>query len=302
MLISSENIASAASWMRGVQSAIADEYPNQYMRCPVHLAIGQELVWAIIKTYKFGLKIYSSHRGHLPYLALDGEIDKFIAELHLCDEGINNGNLGSMHIKSPERGHITSVPIVGSSIPLAVGAALAKKSLGFDWIPVAHFGDGACEEGIFHESLNMASAKKLPVLFLCENNGYSCTTALEARQPSPNMKRHAENSLIKTFKAGSSDCEMMVKQLNNAIEYIQNESNPAFLEIECFRFREHCGPRFDHNFGDRTSEEYQHAEKLDWVGLNLNQESFNTGYENTLVAITKYGKQVQERLSRGFIQ
>ena len=114
------------------------------------------------------------------------------------------------------------------------------------------------------------------------------------------MKRHAENSLIKTFKAVSSDCEMMVNQLNNAIEYIQNEKS-AFLEIECFRFREHW-TRFDHNFGDRTSEEYQHAEKLDWVGLNLNQESFNTGYENTLVAITKYGKQVQERLSRGFIQ
>ena len=302
MLISSEDIASAASWMRGVQTAIADEYPNQYMRCPVHLAIGQELVWAIIKTYNFELKIYSSHRGHLPYLALDGEVDKFIAELHLCDGGLNKGNLGSMHIKSPERGHITSVPIVGSSIPLAVGAALAKKSLGFDWIPVAHFGDGACEEGIFHESLNMASAKNLPVLFLCENNGYSCTTALDARQPSPDMKRHAQNALIKTFRASSSDCEFMVEQLKSAIEYIQNENNPAFLEIECFRFREHCGPRIDHNFGDRTNEEYVKAEKLDWVGLNLNQESFHKGYDKTQEAISKYGQQVQDRLSRGFIQ
>ena len=166
-----------------------------------------------------------------------------------------------MHIKSPERGH-TLVPIVGSSIPVV--GALWPKSFGFDWIPVAHFGM-AREEGIFHESLNMASAKNLPVLFLCENNGYSCTTALDARQPSPDMTRHAHNSLIKTFLASSSDCESMVEQVKSAIEYIQNENNPAFLEIKCFRFREHCGPSLDFDFGDRTYEEYVKAEKLDWL-------------------------------------
>ena len=100
--------------MRGVQTAIADEYPKQKMRCPVHLSIGQELTWAIIKSYDFNMKVYSSHRGHLPYLALDGDLNKYIAELHLCNEGTTKGNLGSMHIKSPRKGHITSVPFVGA--------------------------------------------------------------------------------------------------------------------------------------------------------------------------------------------
>ena len=301
MLISSETIAFNASWMRGVQTAIADNYSNQYMRCPVHLAIGQELIWSIIKTYGFSLKVYSSHRGHLPYLALDGGIDKFVAELHLCDEGVNKGNLGSMHIKSPEKGHITSVPIVGSSIPLAVGAALAKKSFDLDWIPIAHFGDGACEEGIFHESLNMASIKNLPVLFLCENNGYSCSTSLDSRQPSSDMTRHAESALIKTYKASSDDCTSMVKQLKNIIEYIEIHNKPAFLEIQCYRFREHCGPRLDQNFGDRTIEEYAKAEQLDWVGINLNQESFQAGYNETLECISKYAQKVQQKLDCSFV-
>ena len=286
--------------MRGVQTAIADEYPKQKMRCPVHLSIGQELTWAIIKSYDFNMKVYSSHRGHLPYLALDGDLNKYIAELHLCNEGTTKGNLGSMHIKSPRKGHITSVPIVGSSIPLAIGAALAKKAFKFSWTPVAHFGDGACEEGILHESLNMASVKNLPVLFLCENNGYSCTTSLKDRQPSTLMKRHAENALIKTFKASTLECLELINELNAAFSFIQTYKKPAFLEINCFRFREHCGPRVDIDFGDRNEDEYKEAERLDWLTNNLDKESYSTGYNEALEEIKKYSTDVEQRLARGF--
>ena len=300
MLTLSKEVAHHASWMRGIQTAVADEYTNQNMRCPVHLAIGQELFWGIVKTLQLDLKVFSSHRGHLPYLALDGEIDKYIAELHLCKEGVSKGNLGSMHIKSPKKGHITSVPIVGSSIPLAVGAGLAKKTFDTQWIPVAHFGDGACEEGILHESLNMASVKELPVLFVCENNGYSCTTAINDRQPSSEMSRHANNALIKTFWATSTDCDSMLDTVKDAADFVKQEGKPAFLEIKCYRFREHCGPREDVNFGDRTQAEYTDARENDWLTNNLDLNSYNLGYNESMQYIEKYAKAVKERIARGF--
>ena len=298
-------ILTKASWMRGVQKAIADNYRNQLMRCPVHLSIGQEIQWAVIsqhKSYKF--KVFSTHRGHLPYLALDGDLNKYFAELHLNQDGISNGQLGSMHIKSPQKGHITSVPIVGTSIPLAVGAGFAKKHKKYEWIPIANFGDGACEEGILHESLNMASVFEIPVLFLCENNKYSCTTNLEKRQPSNEMGRFAKASRIKVFTTDNQNVEDCQTTMKEALDYINNDGKPAFLEINCYRFYEHCGDKIDNNLGDRSKSEFDKYWEKDLIHksfhLNFIKDSFNKGYSKSTEIIQIQSNETLKRIKNGF--
>ena len=294
-----------AAWMRGIQQAIADKYSAQLMRCPVHLSIGQEIQWAIISEKKdYSFKVFSSHRGHLPYLALDGDLNKYFSELHLDLAGTSSGKLGSMHIKSPDKGHITSVPIVGSSIPLAVGAGFSKKENKFDWIPIANFGDGACEEGIFHESLNIASVLEIPVLFLCENNKYSCTTIIERRQPSNLMGRFAEAANIRVFSSINNDISDCIEKIDNALNYVRDFGKPAFLEINCYRFYEHCGDKLDKTLGDREESEFKKFWEDDLInkniGLNYIQESFKKGYEESINIIDNLSKTTLERYRSGF--
>lgn len=297
-----DQIISHASWLRGVQVAIADTYSRQLMRCPVHLSIGQELLWSCIKQYSsFNFKVFSTHRGHLPYLTLDGGLRAYVAELHLHEDGASSGNLGSMHLKSPLSGHITSVPIVGSSIPLAVGAAYAAKHLSQSCIPVAHFGDGACEEGILHESLNLASVKQLPLLFLCENNGYSCTTALVSRQPSNRMTRFADAASIRSYTVDSTDLSHLYTTIGNALTYISTSGQPFFLEVECYRFYEHCGPHVDKHSGDRTTEEYSKALATDILAQSLNQISYDLGYSDCLALVDYYSDLNRSRKAASFL-
>ena len=106
--------------------------------------------------------------------------------------------------------------------------------------------------------------------------------------------------LIQTFNASTVDCNNLESQVNDAFSYIKLHQKPAFLEIKCFRFREHCGPRVDINFGDRSEEEYAQAERLDWVGNNLNIESYKDGYNEALAEIKKYSEVVRQRLDRSF--
>lgn len=301
-MIAQNQVLAHASWLRGVQVAIADAYSRQLMRCPVHLSIGQELVWSCIKQYSdYSFKVFSTHRAHLPYLTLDGDLRAYVAELHLHKDGASLGNLGSMHIKSPSAGHVTSVPIVGSSIPLAVGAAYAARHLSKTWIPVAHFGDGACEEGILHESLNLASVKNLPLLFLCENNRYSCTTSLQMRQPSDRMARFAEAASIKSRTVSSTNLSDLLDSLGQALAYISSSRSPFFLEVECYRFYEHCGPSIDTDLGDRTPDEYHRALAVDLLANNLDEFSYNAGYSECLRLVDHYSGLNLERKSACFL-
>lgn len=301
MHICASDVVKHASWLRGVQTCIADSYSSQLMRCPVHLSIGQELLWSVIKQFtSFQLRVFSSHRGHLPYLTLDGDLKKYVAELHLHPDGLSSGHLGSMHMKSPKCGHLTSVPIVGSSIPLAVGAAYACKELGDSWISIAHFGDGACEEGILHESLNMASIKSLPILFLCENNGYSCTTGIAKRQPSSCMARFADSACIQSCTTNSYSLDRLVIDVEHAFNYIHDTGLPFFLEVECYRLYEHCGSSVDTDFGDRTPSEYAEAHKRDFLTSNLDAKTFSMAYAQCKKYVDQYSVLTTSRLKRSF--
>ena len=127
--------------------------------------------------------VYSGHRCHAHYLAKGGDLLGMVAELYGREAGCARGRGGSVHLNDPDAGLMASSAILGQTMATAVGSALAFAMDRLDRVAVTFFGDGTVEEGIFHESLNFAVVKRLPVLFVCENNGYSTHTRLEVRQP-----------------------------------------------------------------------------------------------------------------------
>lgn len=258
---------------RAIESAIADQYANQKIRCPVHLSIGQEYWLPFLKKNIAGeVRCFSSHRSHSMYLALEGDLHAMIHELYGLHTGCLMGRGGSMHLKDLSVGLEASIPIVGSSLPLALGSAFAAKHSKQNILTLAYFGDGACEEGVLHECLNYASVNMLPILFICENNLYSCNTSLAKRQPADNMTRFADAAKIRTFQFDSNNTfEEIDLALSTSIA--NSLSAPVFLEISSYRLYEHCGYRIDRDCGDRTPYEYQMFEKLDPIATEIRQNA-----------------------------
>jgi len=273
---------------RALQLAIAKRYENQEMRCPIHLSIGQEYWLPLIKSgFRFGDRCFSSHRSHSMYMALGGNIERMISELYGSPNGSLSGYGGSMHLKDLEVGLEASIPIVGSSIPLAIGSAFAAKHAKKDLMTIAYFGDGACEEGVFHESLNLASLYNLPILFICENNSYSCNTHYRRRQVNGEMKRYAKAFEIKSFDIRETyNYSNIESSLSNALKLARDK--PIFLEINSYRLYEHCGHRIDTSAGDRTNKEFKYySEKDPIVGmlreyeeLRIELEELSVEYDN----------------------
>ncbi len=164
-----------------------------------------------------------------------------------------------MHLTDKDAGFLCSTPIVGGSIPVGVGAAWALKLKGKSQIAVVYLGEGATEEGVFAESLNFASLKKLPVLFVCENNLYSVYSPLEVRQnPSRDRLAIAKAHGMLVRSGDGNDVLDVAACTEWAIEGLKHGEGPIFLEFSTYRHREHCGPNFDNHIGYRTEEEFQH--------------------------------------------
>lgn len=244
--------------IRMIEEGIADRYAEQEMRCPVHLSIGQEasavgVCHALLHTDR----VFSTHRCHAHYLAMDGNLNAMLAEIYGKAAGCLGGRGGSMHLSDPAKGLIASVPIVASSIPLAVGAALSDQIDGNKNVSVAFFGDASVEEGVFHESANFASLRKLPVLFVCENNLYSVYTPLKDRQPSRPLTELARAHGMYSIHADGNDVMAVFKAAHEAVERARRDDGPTFLLLDTYRWREHCGPEFDNHIGYRTEAEYE---------------------------------------------
>ena len=170
--------------IRLIEEAIATDYSKQEMRCPIHLSVGQESVAvAVCSNLKKNDLVVSSHRAHAHYISKGGSIKKMIAELYLKDTGCSKGRTGSMHLNDRNAGFVASIPIVASNIPIAVGLAKSIKMKKENKIVVVFFGEAATEEGVFFESINFAKLFQLPIMFICENNGYSVYTSKDLRFP-----------------------------------------------------------------------------------------------------------------------
>ena len=171
--------------IRLVEEKISELYAEQEMRCPVHLSIGQEATAVGICAHlqKEDL-VLSAHRAHAHYLAKGGDLKAMISELYGKETGCAMGKGGSMHLIDLNSGFFASVPIVGSTIPIATGVAWAFKMKKRSNITAVFLGDGATEEGVFHESLNFAALKQLPIVFICENNGWAVSTPTDVQTAS----------------------------------------------------------------------------------------------------------------------
>lgn len=225
--------------IRRVEEEIIARYPKQLMRAPTHLSIGQEAI-AVGACYylKPTDKVFSTHRNHAHYLAHGGDLNKMALELHGKIGGCQDGRGGSMHLGNE---HIVSIPIVGSSIPLAVGAAMANKIDGNGNIVICFLGDGAMEEGVFHESMNFASLMKLPIIFVCENNQYSVDTHISKRQPirSPHAIAQAFDMTSAHFKIEHNVFDI-ASDFFHFIELCRT-NEPLFIIFDTQRSHVHCG-------------------------------------------------------------
>jgi pyruvate dehydrogenase E1 component alpha subunit len=243
--------------IRMVEQAIVDHYSEQEMRCPVHLSIGQEAVpVGVCATLRSTDQATTSHRCHAHYLAKGGDLRRMIAEIYGRAPGCCGGRGGSMHLFDPGVGMLLSLPIVASSVPIAVGAALAAKRSGTDDVGVAFLGDAATEEGVFHESMNLAACHKLPVLFIVENNLYSVYTPLSERQPPRPLTKLAEAHDMAADCGDGNDVASVYKITERAVARARAGEGPSFLVFDTYRWREHCGPNFDNDIGYRTNEEF----------------------------------------------
>ncbi|MEQ9489818.1 MAG: thiamine pyrophosphate-dependent enzyme [Alphaproteobacteria bacterium] len=239
-------------FIRRVEEGIVERYSDQEMRCPVHLSIGQEAT-AVGVSSALGPadKVFSNHRCHAHYLAKGGDLYRMLCELYGKADGCVGGRGGSMHLMAPEVGVDISIPIVGSSIPLAVGQALQDRRTGSDRVTVCYLGDGCLEEGVFHECANFASLHDLPVLFACENNLYSVYTPLRQRQPNRPLSDLAKAHAMQTVMADGNDVTAVAGAAREAVDGLRRGCGPVFLEMPTYRHREHCGPNDDDHLGYR---------------------------------------------------
>ena len=242
--------------IRKTQLRIESLYHLDEMKTPIHLCIGQEAIpVGVCANLNRGDYISSSHRSHGHYLAKGGDLKKLIAELYCRETGCSRGHGGSMHVVDTSVGHMGSSSIVGGGIPIGTGLALAIHMKKQNRVSVVFLGDGAADEGVLYESINFAILKKLPVIYIYENNGFSVCSRVSARQ-SGDIIFHAtppEFMLTKTVD-GNAVLEVY-EAAREAVSRARNWQGPSFIECKTYRMRGHAGAGSDAGLGYRSAEE-----------------------------------------------
>ncbi|MDP8297400.1 MAG: thiamine pyrophosphate-dependent dehydrogenase E1 component subunit alpha [Candidatus Orphnella occulta] len=250
--------------IRNVQLRIEELYHLDEMKTPVHLCLGQEAVsvgvCANLKREDF---LFSNHRGHGHYLAKGGSLDSMIAELYCKEAGCSKGRGGSMHLIDTSVGLMGSSSIVGGGIPLAVGAALTAYLKRENTVSVVFFGDGASEEGTLYESMNFAALKKLPVLFVCENNFYSVCSHIGAREPNNKIYMRPKAFDIPSKRVDGTDLLDVYLKVKEAIDYTRSGKGPFFIEARTYRWRGHAGAGDEQKLKYRKMDEWKR-----WINLD----------------------------------
>lgn len=242
--------------IRLFEEKIAEIYPQQEIRCPVHLCIGQEAIAAgVCLSLKKEDYVFSNHRCHGHCIAKGMSLRPIMAELFGRKTGCSKGRGGSPHLIDLEHNILGTSAMVGGGIAHAVGVALASSMRKEFCVSVAFFGDGAVDTGSFHECLNFAALRRLPVLFVCENNLYATHSHILARQPADNIYKRAEGYCIPGFRVDGNDVLAVHRLAKTAIERARNFEGPTLLECRTYRWMGHVSPSFDIHFGYRSQDE-----------------------------------------------
>jgi pyruvate dehydrogenase E1 component alpha subunit len=289
-----------AKKLRIIEERLAKEYhPANEMKCPVHFCIGQEAVPAVLSLVLSKKDfLFSHHRSHGYYLSKKSPLKKLVAELYGKKNGANGGLAGSQDI-SYNKNNFYSGAILAGSIGIAVGNAMAQKIDNKNGITVVGFGESACDVGLFWESVNYAFLKKLPILFICENNNYSVF--------SPQNKRQAGGEIFEKVKIfgrysekifGNNICSLY-KKINNIVKSIRKKSHPFFLEVLTYRFSSHYGPQNDIDIGYRTNKEVNFWKEYCPVTMLENKLIKNNFINTNTVGLInkKFSKDITEAIN-----
>jgi pyruvate dehydrogenase E1 component alpha subunit len=264
--------------IRRVEEIIADLVETREAKCPCHLAIGQEATAVGVAAHLIQSdRIFGCHRSHSHYLALGGDPYTLFAEVLGRATGCSGGMGGSMHLYDPSHGLLGTVPIVAATIPIATGAALAAKMDNGTDIAISFFGDGATEEGVFHESLNLASVLGLPIIFVCENNLFSSHLHISLRQPFNSITRYAVAHGISAKVVDGNDVVEVSRAMGELVNQARESRKPALLEAVTYRWRGHVGHREDVDVGVKRNAElslWKQRDPISRLAQSLENQSF----------------------------
>ncbi len=242
--------------IRRVEERIKAVYHLKEMRSPPHLYMGHEAVAVgVCVALRPGDLVFPYYRSHGWLLAKGGDLNAMMAELFGRETGCSRGWGGSMHLIDLKAGVMGTSAIVGGTMSHAAGAALTFRMQGKDSVAVVSLGDGTVEEGVFHETLNFAALRKLPVVFVCENNLYATNTHIRDRQAQPEIYRHAERFGLPGVVVDGNDVLLVHAEAEKAVARARKGQGPTLLEFRTYRILEHCGINEDHELGYRTLEE-----------------------------------------------
>ncbi|MAF96058.1 MAG: acetoin dehydrogenase [Rhodospirillaceae bacterium] len=260
--------------IRRTEEEIARIYPSDKIKSPVHLSIGQESVSVgVCDNLEASDVISATYRGHAAYLAKGGDLKQMMAELYGKGTGCAAGKAGSMHLVDMGANVLGMSAVVGTTIPVAAGYAFALEREGKGRIAASFFGDGATEEGGFSETLNFASLHKLPILFVCENNGYAIHSPVKQRWATEALCERVRTYGIPATHLGDDNVFTVRDTAEKAVAAIRAGEGPQFIECKTYRWREHVGPAEDYDDGYRTRDEldaWQARDQVAATGAMLN--------------------------------
>lgn len=248
--------------IRMIENRIDSLYLGDEMKTPVHLCNGQEgIAVGVCSTLDKSDYITSNHRGHGHYLAKGGNLESFIAELFGKKNGCSGGYGGSMHLIDKSVGHLGSSSIVGGGIPIGTGLGLAVQMKKTSQVSVVFFGDGAADEGVLYESINFAILKRLPVIYILENNQWSVCSHVSVRQAGDNIFHQASNDLLLTRKIDGNDILRVYQTACDAVSRARNGQGPSFIECRTYRILGHAGCASQDQRGYRRDEDVEKWKK-----------------------------------------
>lgn len=244
--------------LRRSEEKIVKNYDDNEMKTPMHMSMGEEAIAAGV-SYSLDNKdlIFGTYRSHGIYLARTGNTDGFFAELYGKETGVIRGKGGSMHLSAPDKGLLATSAVVASTIPVAVGAAYSLKTRQIKGVSVVFMGDGAIDEGVFWESLNMACLFKLPVIFVCEDNGFAVHTPGNSRHGYKSIENIVSKFDCGVFSVNSTDAEVIYNLAKKAKVFVKSKKRPAFLYLKYYRYLEHVGTHEDFEAGYRDKKDFE---------------------------------------------
>lgn len=258
--------------IRKFEQRIVELYPSDAIKSPVHLSIGQEAIAVGVCSALDGDDLISNtYRCHATYIAKGGDLNAMMAELYGKQDGCAGGKAGSMHLIDMQHGILGASAVVGTTIPVATGYALAlsreAQKTGHQRVIASMFGDGATEEGCFYESINFAAIHRLPIIYICENNALAIHAPLSKRWASERLCERVETFGIPTWKITDGDVFTIRDTLRREIENIRKgiSTGPIFLELMTYRWLEHVGITCDHHEDYRDPIEFQRWKDNDQI-------------------------------------